>query len=192
MSTRTELRRHPERAGDRRLADAVLDEALHCHVGLVRDGAPVVLPTIHARIGDVLYIHGSPASGLLRDGRKGIELCVTATVVDDLVLAKSAFHHSLNYRSVVVFGTARRVTDDDEKRAALEAITEHVAPGRWAASRRPTPDELRATEVLALPIEELSAKERSGPPIEEPFDLELDVWSGTVPLTVVTGEPVPA
>jgi nitroimidazol reductase NimA-like FMN-containing flavoprotein (pyridoxamine 5'-phosphate oxidase superfamily) len=161
-------------------------------VGVVRDGSPVVLPTIHARVGDVLYLHGSPASGLLRDGRKGVELCVTATVVDALVLAKSAFHHSLNYRSVVVFGTARRVTDDTEKRAALEAITEHVAPGRWRASRRPTTDELRATEVLALPIDELSAKARTGPPIEEPFDVDLDVWSGIVPLTVVAGEPIPA
>jgi nitroimidazol reductase NimA-like FMN-containing flavoprotein (pyridoxamine 5'-phosphate oxidase superfamily) len=192
MVTSTQLRRHPERTADRSVADAVLDEALHCHVGVVRDGAPVVLPTIHARVGDVVYVHGSPASGLLRDGRKGVELCVTATVVDALVLAKSAYHHSLNYRSVVVFGTASRVTDEAEKRRALEAITEHVAPGRWRASRRPTTDELRATEVLALPIETFSAKARTGPPIEEPFDLDLDVWSGTVPLQVVTGEPIPA
>jgi nitroimidazol reductase NimA-like FMN-containing flavoprotein (pyridoxamine 5'-phosphate oxidase superfamily) len=192
MATRTALRRHPERTADRTVANAVLDEALHCHVGLVRDGAPVVLPTIHARVGDVLYLHGSPASGLLRDGRKGIELCVTATVVDALVLAKSAYHHSLNYRSVVIFGTARRITDTSEKRSALEAITEHVAPGRWRESRRPSADELRATEVIALPIEEFSAKARSGPPIEEPFDLDLDVWSGVVPVQIVTGEPIPA
>jgi hypothetical protein len=121
-------------------------------------------PTIHARVDDVVYLHGSPATGLLRDGRKGVELC----------------------------GTARRVVDEAEKRAALEAITEHVSPGRWRASRRPAVEELRATEVLAITIDTFSAKERSGPPIEESFDLDLDVWSGIVPLRVVTGEPIPA
>jgi nitroimidazol reductase NimA-like FMN-containing flavoprotein (pyridoxamine 5'-phosphate oxidase superfamily) len=184
---RTGLRRHPERTADRAIAYGVLDEALHCDVAVVRDGAPVVLPTIHARIDDELYLHGSPAAGLLRDGRTGVELCVTATVVDGLVLAKSAFSHSLNYRSVVVFGVARRVTDPDEKRAGLRAITEHVAPGRWAASRRPTARELQETELLAVPLDELSAKQRTGPPVEGPLDVDLDVWSGVVPVRLVRG-----
>ena len=190
--SRTALRRHPERAADLATVRAVLDEALHCHVGLVRDGAPVVLPTIHARIDDTLYLHGSPAAGLLRDGRKGLELCVTATIVDGLVLAKSVFSHSMNYRSVVLFGTARRVTDAPEKLAGLKAVTEHVAPGRWCAARRPTERELRETEVLALPIAEVSAKVRSGPPVEGPLDAELDVWSGVIPVSLVRGEPIPA
>lgn len=192
VPSRTDLRRHPERAAEPETAYTVLDEALHCHVGVVRDGAPVVLPTIHARVGDTLYLHGSPAAGILRDGRKGLELCVTATIVDGLVLAKSAFSHSLNYRSVVVFGTARRVTDRAEKLAALKAITEHVQPGRWCASRRPTERELHETEVLALRIEEFSAKERFGPPVEGPLDVDLDVWSGVVPVSLVRGDPVPA
>src|SRR4051794_9529335 len=188
--TRTDLRRHPERAADRDTAYAVLDEALHCHVALVREGGPVVLPTIHARVEDTLYLHGSPASGMLRDGRKGVELCVTATIVDGLVLAKSVFSHSLNYRSVVVFGAALRVSDPAEKLTALKAITEHVQPGRWCASRRPTERELGETEVLALPIEEFSAKERYGPPAEGPLDVGLEVWSGIVPVSLVRGEPV--
>lgn len=192
MPSRTDLRRKPDRTADRAVADAVLDEALHCNVAVVRDGAAVVLPTIHARVDDTLFLHGSPAAGMLRDGRKGVELCVTATVVDGIVLAKSAFSHSLNYRSVVVFGPARRLTDEVEKLAALRAITEHVAPGRWCASRRPTPQEVRETEVLALPIEEWSAKQRFGPPYEGPLDVDLDVWSGVVPLTLVRGEPIPA
>jgi nitroimidazol reductase NimA-like FMN-containing flavoprotein (pyridoxamine 5'-phosphate oxidase superfamily) len=192
MPTRTELRRHPERAADRDTAYAVLDEALHCTVALVRDGSPVVLPTIHARVDGTLFLHGSPAAGMLRDGRKGAEMCVTATIVDGLVLAKSVFSHSLNYRSVVVFGIARQVTDPAKKLAALKAITEHVQPGRWCASRRPTERELRETAVLALPIEEVSAKERYGPPAEGPLDVGLDVWSGVVPLSVVRGDPIPA
>lgn len=192
VTPRTALRRHPERGADRAIADAVLDEALHCHVAVVRDGAPVALPTIHARVDDILYLHGSPAAGMLRDGRTGVELCVTATIVDGLVLAKSVFHHSLNYRSVVVFGAARRVTKSAEKLVALRAITEHVTPGRWTAARRPTDRELRETEVLAVPIEEFSAKHRYGPPVEAPFDAELDVWSGVVPVSTVRGEPVPS
>jgi nitroimidazol reductase NimA-like FMN-containing flavoprotein (pyridoxamine 5'-phosphate oxidase superfamily) len=187
VSPSTTLRRHPERTADRPIGYAVLDEALHCDVAVVRDGSPVVLPTIHARVDDLLYLHGSPAAGMLRDGRRGVELCVTATVVDGLVLAKSAFSHSLNYRSVVVFGVARRVTDLDEKRAGLRAITEHVAPGRWCASRRPTARELQETELLALPLDELSAKQRTGPPAEGPLDVDLDVWSGVVPERLVRG-----
>lgn len=190
--SRTDLRRHPERAADLELVHAVLDEALHCHVGVVRDDAAVVLPTIHARVGDTLYLHGSPAAGMLRDGRKGVELCVTATIVDGLVLAKSVFSHSMNYRSAVVFGTARRVTDPTEKLAALQAVTEHVAPGRWCAARRPTARELRETEVLAVAIAEASAKVRTGPPVETPLDADLDVWSGVIPVALVHGEPVPA
>lgn len=190
--SRTDLRRHPERAADLETVHAVLDEALHCHVGVVRDGAAVVLPTIHARLGDTLYLHGSPAAGMLRDGRKGVELCVTATIVDGLVLAKSVFSHSMNYRSAVVFGTARRVSDPTEKLAALKAITEHVTPGRWCAARRPTERELRETEVLGVPIAEASAKVRTGPPAETPFDADLNVWSGVIPVAIVHGDPVPA
>lgn len=191
MSDRTALRRKAERVADRAVLDAVFDEASHCTVAVVRDGSPVVIPTIHARVGDTLYLHGSPAAGILRDGRGGAELCVSASVVDALVLAKSARSHSLNYRSAVVFGAARRVTDEHEKRAALEAITDHVAPGRWAASRKPTERELQEVEVVALPIAEWSAKQRTGPPLEGPLDTDLDVWSGIVPLTVVRGEPIP-
>lgn len=190
--SRTDLRRHPERAAGLELVHAVLDEALHCHVGVVRDGAAVVLPTIHARVGDTLFLHGSPAAGMLRDGRKGVELCVSATIIDGLVLAKSVFSHSMNYRSAVVFGAARRVTDPTEKLAALEAITEHVTPGRWSTARRPTERELRETEVLAVLIAEASAKVRTGPPAETALDADLDVWSGVIPVTLVQGDPVPA
>ena len=192
MTSRTALRRHPERAAVLEIVHEVLDQALHCHAGVVRDGSPVVLPTIHARLGDTLYLHGSPAAGMLRDGRKGVELCVTATIVDGLVLAKSVFSHSMNYRSAVVFGTARRVTDPDEKLTALEAITEHVAPGRWSVARLPTERELRETEVLALAIDEWSAKVRTGPPVETVLDDGLDVWSGVIPVSLVEGEPVSA
>lgn len=168
----------------------VLDEAPYCHVGVVRAGSPVVLPTIHARVGDTVFLHGSPAAGMLRDGRKGVELCATATILDGLVLAKSVFSHSMNYRCAVVFGTAVRVTDPAAKLAALEAITEHVAPGRWSAARHPSERELRETEVLAMAIEEWSAKVRTGPPGETELDAGLDVWSGVIPVSLVQGEPV--
>jgi nitroimidazol reductase NimA-like FMN-containing flavoprotein (pyridoxamine 5'-phosphate oxidase superfamily) len=170
--------------------ESILDEALICHVGAVVDGAPVVLPTVHARRGRTLYLHGAPANALLRAGEGG-EVCVTATLVDGLVLARSAFHHSVNYRSVVVVGPARAVTEADEKRAALEALVEHVATGRSEETRGPTDEELRATLVLAVPLDEASAKVRTGPPIDEPEDHALPHWAGELPLTVVAGAPVP-
>jgi uncharacterized protein len=189
---RTRVRRHPERAVDEPGAvAAILDEALVCHVGFVADGQPYVIPTIHARVGDTLYFHGSPASRMLRTLDDGVDVCVTATLVDGIVLARSVFHHSLNYRSAVVFGRAREVVDPEEKLAALEAVVEHVVRGRSADARPPSEKELATTLVLALPIDESSAKVRSGPPKDAADDLELPVWAGVVPVTLAPGEPEP-
>ncbi|HET9316547.1 MAG TPA: pyridoxamine 5'-phosphate oxidase family protein [Vicinamibacteria bacterium] len=189
-TTRTTLRRLPERASyDRDAANAILDEALVCHVGFAMDGQPFVIPTIHARAGRTLYLHGSAASRMLREGQR-VPLCVTVTLVDGLVMARSAFHHSMNYRSVVVLAQAREVTDPEEKIEALRAIVEHVAAGRWDEVRRPTGPELKGTTVLALPIDEASVKIRSGPPKDDAEDHALDVWAGVVPLRLVPGEPV--
>jgi hypothetical protein len=186
------VKRLPERGNyDRALINSVLDEALFCHVGLVSDGTPVVIPTIHARAGDVLYLHGSPASRLLRTMGTGAQVCVTVTLLDGLVLARSVFHHSMNYRSVVVIGAARRVTDPDEKLAGLRAVVDHIGPGRWDEARRPSADELRKTELIALPIDEVSAKVRSGPVGDDPEDLELSVWAGVVPVVTSYGTPQP-
>ena len=171
---------------------AILDEALICHVAYVAaEGHPVVLPTIHGRIDDRLFLHGSVASAMLRALRPGVECCVAATVIDGLVLARSAFHHSMNYRSVVVFGTATEVDDDDEKIAAMRAMTERLMPGRWADARPPAPRELAQTTVLTMPITEASAKIRTGPPIDDAEDLELPVWAGVLPLRVERGVPEP-
>ena len=188
---RTKLRRLPKRgAHDRATIDAILDEALISHIGFVHDGRPAVIPTLHARLGDKVLIHGSAASRMLRALATGIDLCLTATLIDGLVLARSAFHHSVNYRSVVLYGQARLITEPDEKEQALEAFTERLVAGRWAEVRRPTRKELKATTVLTLPIEEGSAKVRSGPPIDDEPDYALDVWAGVVPLTLTRGEPV--
>jgi nitroimidazol reductase NimA-like FMN-containing flavoprotein (pyridoxamine 5'-phosphate oxidase superfamily) len=190
-SARTTVRRLRERGVyDARSIESILDEALICHVGVVVDGTPVVLPTIHARRGRTVYLHGAPANALLRAGDGG-EVCVTATLVDGLVLARSAFHHSVNYRSVVVRGPARAVTEPAEKRAALESLVEHVAPGRSSETRAPSDEELRATLVLAVPLDEASAKVRTGPPKDEPEDHALPHWAGVLPLTVVPGAPEP-
>jgi nitroimidazol reductase NimA-like FMN-containing flavoprotein (pyridoxamine 5'-phosphate oxidase superfamily) len=190
-SDRTTVKRARQRgAYERETVAAVLDEALICHLGVVVDGAPIVLPTIHARVGDTLYVHGAPASRMLRLGRGGHDVCVTATIVDGLVIARSAFHHSMNYRSVVVLGTPREVTDAAEKVAALEAIVEHVVPGRTPHTRAPNPGELTGTLVLALPLDEASAKVRTGPPIDDDEDYDLDHWAGVVPLRTVPGPPV--
>jgi hypothetical protein len=188
---RTKLRRLPKRgAHDRPTIDAILDEALISHIGFVFDGKPAVVPTLHARIGDEVLIHGSAASRMLRALATGIDLCLTATLIDGLVLARSAFHHSVNYRSVVLYGQARLLTEPDAKERALEAFTERLVAGRWADVRWPTRKELKATTVLTLPIEEGSAKIRTGPPIDDEPDYELDVWAGVVPLTLTRGEPV--
>jgi nitroimidazol reductase NimA-like FMN-containing flavoprotein (pyridoxamine 5'-phosphate oxidase superfamily) len=190
-SPRTTVRRQRQRGVyDAATIEAVLDEALICHVGVVVDGAPVVLPTVHARRDRTLYLHGARANAMLRAG-DGAEVCVTATLVDALVLARSAFHHSVNYRSVVVRGPARAVTDPEEQRAALDALVEHVAPGRSAETRPPTDEELRTTLVLAVGLDEASAKVRTGPPLDEPEDHALPHWAGELPLAVVPGPPVP-
>ncbi|MCX3062279.1 pyridoxamine 5'-phosphate oxidase family protein [Streptomyces beihaiensis] len=193
---RTVPTRARERAGyDRALVHAILDEAYVCHLGFVRDGAPVVLPTLYGRVGDRLYVHGSTGSRPLRAaGRQdpGLAVCLTVTHVDGLVLARSAFHHSVNYRSVVVHGTAYQVVDEDEKRMALDALTDHVVPGRAADSRPANAKELAATAVLRLDLAEVSAKLRTGGPNDEPEDAGLPHWTGVVPVRRGYGTPVPA
>lgn len=187
---RTRVRRLPKRGHyDRETVNAVLDEAFICHVGFVADGQPYVIPTAYARVGDDLYIHGSSASRMLRHLAEGVDVCVTVTLVDGLVLARSAFHHSMNYRSVVILGKATLVEDADEKNRALEAFTEHVVPGRWAEVRWPTDLELKATSVLKLPIDEASAKVRTGGPIDDDADYTMNVWAGVLPLKTVAGDP---
>ena len=188
---RTRLKRLPKRGlYERETINAILDEAFICHVGFVAGGQPYVIPTGYARIGDDLMIHGSSASRMLRSIAEGIDVCVTVTLIDGLVLARSAFHHSMNYRSVVILGKAELVTDANEKNKALEAFTEHVIPGRWAEVRWPTDLELKATTVLRLPITEASAKIRTGDPVEDEGDYAMNVWAGVLPLTLTTGEPV--
>ena len=187
----TTLKRLPQRgAFERDTVNAILDAAFLCHVGFVVDGQPFVIPTSYARVGEQLFIHGSAASRMLRNLSEGIPVCVTVTLVDGLVLARSAFHHSINYRSVVVFGTAQLVTDEQAKFDALKAFTEHVIPGRWPEIREPNAQELKATTVLALPLQEASAKIRSGPPKDDDEDMALPVWAGVLPLLTVTGDPI--
>jgi nitroimidazol reductase NimA-like FMN-containing flavoprotein (pyridoxamine 5'-phosphate oxidase superfamily) len=186
------VRRLPARGRyERAEVDAILDEALICHLAFAVDGQPYAIPTIHARDGDRLLLHGSQASRMLRTLRVGVDVCVTATLVDGLVLARSAFHHSLNYRSALVLGRACEIVERAEKDEALALISEHVCPGRWADVRGPSAKELRATSVLSLPIEEASAKVRSGPPVDDDEDLALATWAGVVPLVLAAGEPVP-
>ena len=188
----TRPRRLPGRSTSaRETIYAILDEGLFCHLAhVLPDGQPVVLPTIYGRIDDVLYVHGSGASRMLRASKDG-RVCVTVTLLDGLVISRSAFHHSMNYRSVVVFGSPRVVDDPAEKDAALTAIVEHAVPGRTGGTRVPNAKELAATLVLALAIDEASAKTRTGPPTEEPDDLALPHWGGVVPLRVVAEPPVP-
>lgn len=188
---RTRVRRLAERGSfDAGLINAIVDEALICHVGFAVDGCPWVVPTIHARIDDRLYLHGAPANHMLRSIDEGVEACVTITLIDGLVLARSAFHHSINYRSAMIFGAAHAVTDDDEKRAALGALVEHVVPGRSVDARPPTDNEMRKTLVLRLPITEASAKVRTGGPIDDTEDLSMPVWAGVVPCAIEFGTPV--
>lgn len=189
---RTKVRRLAKHASyDRDLVYAVVDEALSCHVGFAVDGRPWVVPTIHARIAERLYLHGAVANHMLRSLAGEIEACVTITIVDGLVLARSAFHHSMNYRSVMVFGRATIVDDDEEKRAALAALVEHVVPGRTNDARPPTDSELRSTTVARLVINEASAKVRSGGPVDDEADLALPVWAGQLPVRAAFGTPVP-
>ena len=191
VTPRTRLVRRAERGSfDRATIHAILDEALICHVGFVLDGQPYVLPTLHARIDERLYVHGSVGSRMLRTAGTGIPVCVTVTLIDALVLARSAFHHSMNYRSVVVLGAAEEVTDPQHKRRALDAFIEHVAPGRSGEVRAANEQEFQATRVLCLPIEEASAKIRTGPPVDDAPDYALPVWAGTVPMELTAGAPI--
>jgi nitroimidazol reductase NimA-like FMN-containing flavoprotein (pyridoxamine 5'-phosphate oxidase superfamily) len=188
---RTTVRRLPKRASyDRQTVYSILDEALICHVGFVVEGKPVVIPTIHARLNDCLYLHGSQASRMLRTLRGGVDVCLTVTLLDGLVIARSAFHHSMNYRSVVVYGVATEVSDGEEKLTALETIVEHVVPGRFAHARRPSEAELQGTLVLSLPLEEVSAKIRTGGPIDDDEDYALPIWAGEIPLDLTPGVPI--
>ena len=188
---RTKVRRLPARASyERELIDAVVDEALSCHVGFAVEGRPWVVPTIHARIGDRLYLHGAVANHMLGSLAGGVEACITITIIDGLVLARSAFHHSMNYRSVMIFGRAVPIDDPAEKKAALAALVEHVVPGRTADAREPSVKELRTTLVLGLSIAEASAKMRTGGPIDDDEDLDLPVWAGLLPVATVFGEPL--
>jgi nitroimidazol reductase NimA-like FMN-containing flavoprotein (pyridoxamine 5'-phosphate oxidase superfamily) len=183
-SDRVRLRRKRERGSyDRRTIDAILDEALLAHLGIADEhGQPFVIPTLHARSGDVVYLHGSTASRTLRALDAGAPVCLTVSLLDGLVLARAAMHHSANYRSAMLLGNARLVDSPQEKLAALEAIVEHIVPGRWAEARTPDENELKATAVLALPIDEASAKVRTGPPVDDEEDLSLPVWAGVIPL----------
>ncbi len=193
---RTVPTRYRERARyDRATVHGILDEALFCHVGVVGDEGPVVLPTMHVRLGETLYLHGSTGSGPMlaaAGAPEGLPVCVTATLVDGLVLARSAMHHSLEFRSVVAVGNARLVRDDDEKRRALAALLEHVATGRSTDSRPPSARELAATAVIALDLVEVSAKVRTGGPVDDPEDLTLPHWAGILPLTLRPGPAIPA
>jgi uncharacterized protein len=188
---RTRVTREPERAVyDREAAYQILDEGFICHVGFVADKQPFVIPTGYGRSGDNLYIHGSAASRMLRNLEQGIAVCVTVTLLDGLVLARSIFNHSMNYRSVVVLGTAVAVEDPTEKLQALRALSEHILPERWDEVRQPNERELKATLVMRLPINEYSAKVRRGPPIDNEEDYSFPTWAGVVPLQMVTGSPI--
>ena len=189
-TSRTTLKRLPKRGSfERETVYGILDEGFVCHVGFVVEGQPFVIPTAYGRKGDVLYIHGARASRMQKALAAGADVCVTVTLVDGLVLARSAFHHSINYRSVVVFGRPRVVESEEEKSAALEAFTEHVMPGRWADVRWPNAQELAATTVLAIRLSEASAKVRTGPPVDDEEDYALPVWAGVLPLGVEPGAP---
>jgi nitroimidazol reductase NimA-like FMN-containing flavoprotein (pyridoxamine 5'-phosphate oxidase superfamily) len=189
---RTTLRRLPKRGSfERETVYRILDEGFVCHVAFVSEGRPVVIPTAYGRAGDKLYLHGARASRMLKTLGAGADVCVNVTLVDGLVLARSVFHHSINYRSVVVFGRAHVVESDEEKTAALLAFTEHVVPGRWDEVREPTKQELDATLVLSLALEEASAKVRTGPPIDDDEDYSLPIWAGVLPLRVAAGEAIP-
>jgi nitroimidazol reductase NimA-like FMN-containing flavoprotein (pyridoxamine 5'-phosphate oxidase superfamily) len=183
QTERTTLKRLPKRGSfDRDVVNAILDEGFVCHVGFVADGRPVVIPTGYARRDENLIIHGSQASRMLRALGKGIDVCVTVTLIDGLVLARSAFHHSMNYRSVVVFGHANVIEGDEDKVAALRALSEHMIPGRWSYVREPHEGELRQTTVLSVPLNEASAKIRTGQPVDDDEDYDLPIWAGIVPL----------
>ena len=187
------IRRLPQRGSyDRAVIDPILDEGLVCSVGIVAEGQPVVIPMAYVRRGDEIVLHGAQASRLLAAGADAPSVCIGVTLLDGLVLARSAFHHSVNYRSVVLFGAARELTDPADKTAALAALIEHLHPGRWDSIRAPNPKELAATRVLAVQIEAASAKRRSGDPLDDPEDLDWPCWAGQIPLALTRGEPRPS
>lgn len=189
-SGRARVNRAPARADyERETIDAILDEGLIAHIGFVADEQPYVIPTLHARLGDTVYIHGSTASRLIKNLAAGLPACLTVTLLDGLVLARSAFHHSMNYRSVVMLGQARFVTERDELLTVMEAFTNRLVPGRWDEVRGPNAKELKATRALAMNLDEASAKLRTGPPVDDDEDYELDVWAGVIPLELAAGEP---
>jgi uncharacterized protein len=188
---KSKVRRLPKQGSyERELIYKILDEGLVCYVGFAIEGQPFVIPTAYARVADRIYIHGSPIGRMMRSLGSGIEVCITVTLLDGLVLARSAFHHSMNYRSVMIFGTATVVSELDQKMSALQAFTEHIVPGRWSEVRQPNSKELEATVVLALPLIEASAKVRAGHPTDEPEDYDLPIWAGEIPLRLVADSPI--
>jgi uncharacterized protein len=188
---RNKVKRLPERGHyDSATIYPIVDAALICHVGFVLDGQPYVIPTLHARQGDTILLHGAKGNRLLRHIQSGGELCITITLIDGIVLARSVFHHSINYRSVVLFGKGAAIEDDHARLQALEAFTERLLPGRWQDVRSPSPIELKQTTIVAVPIESASAKIRTGPPKDEEDDLDLSVWAGILPLQQVAGTPI--
>jgi nitroimidazol reductase NimA-like FMN-containing flavoprotein (pyridoxamine 5'-phosphate oxidase superfamily) len=190
-TSRTRIVREPQRAVyDREVVNQILDEAFLCHVGFVVDGQPFVIPTSYGRDGDLLYIHGSAASRMLRNLDRGVPVCITVTLLDGLVLARSVFNHSMNYRSVVILGVATLVDDPSEKLAALRALSEHIVPHRWDDARHPNEKELKATSVLRLPISEFSAKVRVGPAVDDEEDYSFPTWAGVIPLETNSGAPI--
>ncbi len=190
VTERTRVRRAPQRASyDRATVEAILDEALVCHLAFVHGGQPFCIPTLHARVGDVIYVHGSAASRMIRALESGAPACLTVTILDGVVLARSAFHHSMNYRSAMVVGSMQPVADASARRDALQAFTERLLPGRWDQVRPPNRRELKATRVLAMPLTEASAKVRTGPPVDDEEDYVLPVWAGVIPVGMAAGEP---
>lgn len=192
LTERTQLRRLPKRGShETETIHQILDAGFLAHIGFVVNGQPFVIPTLYGREDDILYVHGSAASRMLRELATGVPACVTVTLVDGLVLARSAFHHSMNYRSVVAFGTARKIEDQEKKNRALRVVSDHLIRGRWDEVRVPNPQELKATSVLEFTIEEASAKVRTGPPIDDEEDYSLRVWAGILPLKTSPGDPLP-
>lgn len=191
-SERVTIQRQPSRAAyDRAAIDAILDAGFVCHLGFAVEGQPYVIPTLYTRLGDRLIVHGSAASRMLRTMREGVPVCATVTLVDGIVLARSAYHHSMNYRSVVVLGNAYEISEPEAKVAALRSMMERMVPGRWSEVRPPNRGELKATSVLSIPLNEASAKLRTGPPADEEADYALPVWAGEIPLIMVANAPRP-
>jgi len=189
----TEVRRYPDRARyDRETIDTILDEALICHLGFIAEGHPVVIPTIHVRVGNDLVFHGSPASRMMRILKAGAEISIAVTLLDGLVLARSVIHHSMNFRSVVLFGSGRVINDPGEKLEAMRVFTERILPGRWDDARRPSEKEFKGTLMVAVPIDAASAKVRSGPPADADEDIALPIWAGEIPYALLPGDPIPA